>query len=129
MATASCTINGFKYYNGGWIPSSGFSTANSSVTGYGGGSSYAAVYQFTIPSVSGTVSSATITFNLPWIDGGYYNNFNTNWYITTGAPSSGISVQGTQKASGNVQGAGSGSQQWKTVAFTTGAFNASAGTH
>ena len=134
MATANCSITGFKYYNGGWLPSSGWSTASSNVSGYGGtssstGTTYTAVYQFTIPSVSGTVSSGTISFALPWIDGGYSSTFSVNYHITKTAPSTNASVQGTTVASGSISDTGSNSQQWKTKSFTTGAFNATTGTY
>ncbi|MGI6316165.1 MAG: hypothetical protein ACOX17_05750 [Christensenellales bacterium] len=64
MATAAGTISGHSYWNSGWIPS-GSSTygATSSQTCYAGGS-YPYVLKFTVPSVSGDLSAATLTFTL-----------------------------------------------------------------
>lgn len=64
MATASGTIAGHSYWNSGWIPS-GSTTygATSSQTCYAGGS-YPYVMKFIVPSVSGNLSAATLTFTL-----------------------------------------------------------------
>lgn len=131
MATISCNISGFKYWNGGWLPSdSGWHTPDSTSSGYGG-ESYTAVYKFSIPDLSsGALGSATITFKIPWIDGGFYSYFDVNYYVTKTAPSSGSpSVQGDVIVSGSISDTGNDSQQWRTKSFTTGSFNATASTY
>ncbi|MGI6497240.1 MAG: hypothetical protein ACOX0U_00075 [Oscillospiraceae bacterium] len=64
MATAAGTISGHSYWNSGWIPS-GSTTygATSSQTCYSGGT-HPYVLKFTVPSVSGDLSAATLTFTL-----------------------------------------------------------------
>lgn len=123
MATKACTVSGFKYYNGGWIPSSGYSSASNSNTGYGGGN-YVAVYKFTIPSASGALARRSLTIKLPWIDGGYASSFGVTYTITTSGPADGLtsptSIQGTKILSGTTNGSGTNSAQWAYVTFTTG---------
>lgn len=63
MATAAGSIAGHSYWNSGWIPSGTTYEATSSQTCYAGGS-YPYVMKFTVPSVSGDLSSATLTFSL-----------------------------------------------------------------
>lgn len=131
MASIACTVSGLKHYNGGWVPSdSGWNTADNTSSGYGGGSAYTAVYKFSIPSLSsGAVGTATLTFNLPWIVGGYASSFSVNYYVTKTKPKSGDkSVQGTVLVSGSVSDSGGTANQWKTKSFTTGSFNASSST-
>ena len=63
MATAAGTIAGHSYWNSGWIPSGTTYGATSSQTCYAGGT-HPYVLKFTVPSVSGDLSAATLTFTL-----------------------------------------------------------------
>lgn len=131
MATISCNVSGLKHWNGGWLPSdSGWNTPDDTSSGYGG-ESYTAVYKFSIPDLdSGALGTATLTFNLPWIDVGYASSFDVRYYLTKTAPSSSSSaVQGDVIVSGSISDSGTGSLQWKTKTFTTGSFNATADTY
>ena len=123
MATATCTVNGFKSYNGGWIPGSGYYSANSSNSGYGGGN-YVVVYRFSVPAASGASSGRSLTIRLPWIDGGYGSSFGVSYYVTTAGPPNGTystsSTQGTVILSGSVSDSGQNDYQWQTKQFTTG---------
>jgi hypothetical protein len=131
MATISCNVSGIKYWNGGWIPSnSGWNPATNEYSAYGG-EEFTAVYKFSIPDLSsGALGSATITFKLPWIDGGFYSYFDVKYYITKSAPlADDSSVQGDVIASGSISDSGTDSQQWRTKTFTTNSINATASTY
>ena len=131
MASISCSVKGLKYWHGGWLPSdSGWFTPDNTSFAYGG-EEYTAVYQFSIPELSsGTIQSATITFKLPWVDGGFWSYFNVKYYVTNTAPKSdSSSVQGSVLASGTVSDTGTDSGQWRTKTFTTSSFNATSGTY
>ncbi|MCL2696329.1 MAG: hypothetical protein FWE69_08395, partial [Clostridiales bacterium] len=64
MATAACTIGGHSYFNSGWLPSGSTTyTDPSALTCYAGGNN-PYVLKFTVPSVAGNLSNATLTFSI-----------------------------------------------------------------
>jgi len=108
MAITNLTPNGFAYYSGGWVPSSGYSGTFTNY-GYAGGG-YVYVLKFAIPSVSGTTSGRSLKFKLPMLAAGSSTSSNLSYRITDAGHNSSNDVQGNVKLSGSfaVSGLGAG---------------------
>lgn len=125
MATATGTIVGHTYWNGGWIPS-GSTTydATSSLSCYAG-ASYPYAMKFTVPSVAGDLSAATLTFTLFAVKGSD-SSVTVNYRISASGKDGSTNTVPSGLVSGSVTFSNltaSGHQ----VSFTTAAADLTAG--
>ncbi len=125
MATAAGTIAGHSYWNSGWIPSGSTTYGlTSSQTCYAGGS-YPYVMKFTVPSVSGDLSAATLTFSLFTVKGSA-TSVSVNYRISASGKDGSTNTVPSGLVSGSVSFSGLTSSGFQST-FTTAAVNLSAG--
>lgn len=123
MATKACTYNGQAMFNGGWVPSSGYSTTQDAYLGNAKG--YGAVRKFTIPAASGSAAGRSITFTLDVLTG-YEGSTTIQYWITTAGRPDGSNygsgpptIQGTTIVSGEYWIGGLSTSNYKSFTITT----------
>lgn len=123
MATKTCTYNGQAMFNGGWVPSSGYSTSQDAYLGNAKG--YGAVRKFTIPAASGSTAERSITFTLDVLTG-YEGSTTIQYWITTAGRPDGSNygsgpptIQGTTIISGEYWISGLSTSNYKSFTITT----------
>jgi hypothetical protein len=64
MASTACTLQGYRWYNGGWSEKRG---ASKLYGGYAGSSSYVTRLYFKTPAVSGSYTGTKLKFTIPFV--------------------------------------------------------------
>ena len=124
MATAAGTISGHSYWNSGWIPSGTTYGATSSQTCYAGGT-HPYVLKFTVPSVSGDLSAATLTFTLFAVKAAA-TSVTVNYRISTSGKDGSTNTVPSGLVSGSVTFSSLTASGYKG-SFTTSSVNLTAG--
>lgn len=124
MATAAGTIAGHSYWNSGWIPSGTTYGATSSQTCYAGGT-HPYVLKFTVPSVSGDLSAATLAFTLFAVKAAA-TSVTVNYRISTSGKDGSTNTVPSGLVSGSVSFSNLTASGYQGT-FTTSAVNLTAG--